>query len=102
MLLALAGAAVGFQGSGPLIAVGAISHESNSFNPACTQLSDFRCETPGRQDLETRAAEHDVLSGVITGALAFLFESRAQRRRITTPELHLTYRAPRHACFQRN
>ncbi|MBI3698203.1 MAG: hypothetical protein HY238_25625 [Acidobacteria bacterium] len=37
-----------------------------------------------------------------TGALAFLFESRQQKRRIETPELKVSYRAPRHAYFQRS
>ncbi len=37
-----------------------------------------------------------------TGALAMLFESRAQKRRIETPELAIRYRPPEHAYFQRS
>jgi hypothetical protein len=36
-----------------------------------------------------------------TGALAFLFESRARRRRVPTPALSLSYQAPRNAYFER-
>lgn len=37
-----------------------------------------------------------------TCALSVLFESRAWRRRLETPELGITYRAPREAYFQRS
>ena len=37
-----------------------------------------------------------------TGALAFLFESRARRQRLATSELAVTYRAPRDTWFQRS
>ncbi|HWQ57261.1 MAG TPA: hypothetical protein VN442_26495 [Bryobacteraceae bacterium] len=36
-----------------------------------------------------------------TGALSFLFESRARRERIATPELDVRYRAPQRAYFQK-
>jgi hypothetical protein len=36
-----------------------------------------------------------------TGTLAFLFESRAWKKRIETPELRIRYRAPRDTFFQR-
>ena len=35
-----------------------------------------------------------------TGALSFLFESRRQKRLISTPELNVAYRAPQHAYFE--
>ncbi len=37
-----------------------------------------------------------------TGVLSFLFESRARKERVATPELAITYRAPRHCWFQRS
>jgi hypothetical protein len=36
-----------------------------------------------------------------TGALAFLFESRARRRRVPTPALSVSYQAPQNAYFER-
>jgi hypothetical protein len=36
-----------------------------------------------------------------TCALSVLFESRAWKKRIETPELNISYRAPRDAYFQR-
>jgi len=36
-----------------------------------------------------------------TGALALLFEARAQKKRLATPELKVAYRAPRNTYFQR-
>lgn len=36
-----------------------------------------------------------------TGALAFLFESRAMRSRVRTPELNTSYQAPENAYFER-
>lgn len=37
-----------------------------------------------------------------TGVLAFLFESRYQKKRIATPELKIAYRAPENTYFQRS
>jgi hypothetical protein len=37
-----------------------------------------------------------------TGALCFLFESRRQRKPLATPELAVTYQAPKTAYFQRS
>lgn len=37
-----------------------------------------------------------------TGALSFLFESRARKQRVETPELQIAYRAPHHCYFQRS
>jgi hypothetical protein len=37
-----------------------------------------------------------------TGVLAMLFESRAQKRRLETPELAIRYRPPEHAYFERS
>jgi len=37
-----------------------------------------------------------------TGALAFLFESRARRARVATPELAIRYRAPRNCYYERS
>jgi hypothetical protein len=36
-----------------------------------------------------------------TGALSLLFESRARKQRVETPELAIRYRAPRHTFYQR-
>jgi microcystin degradation protein MlrC len=54
----------------PVIAVGGISHESNSFNPSRTTLADFARRTPSPQDLEKLASGHDTLAGIIAGAHA--------------------------------
>jgi hypothetical protein len=35
-----------------------------------------------------------------TGVLAFVFESRRQKRRLETPELKIVYQAPLHAYFE--
>jgi hypothetical protein len=37
-----------------------------------------------------------------SGALSFLFESRAQKKRVSTPELAITYRSPKNCWFQRS
>jgi hypothetical protein len=37
-----------------------------------------------------------------SGALAFLFDSRHQKKRVATPELKIEYRAPRNVYFQRS
>ncbi len=52
----------------PAVAVGRISHESNSFNPARTTLADFDRRTPGLADLERLAEGHDTLAGIVSGA----------------------------------
>lgn len=36
-----------------------------------------------------------------TGTLSFLFESRVQKKRLETPELHIEYKAPENTFFQR-
>ncbi len=36
-----------------------------------------------------------------TGTLAFLFDSREQKRRVETPQLSVAYEAPKHCYFQR-
>jgi hypothetical protein len=36
-----------------------------------------------------------------SGILAFLFDSREQKRRVETPELAIQYRAPANVFFQR-
>jgi hypothetical protein len=36
-----------------------------------------------------------------TGMLSFLFESRVQKKRLETPELHIEYKAPENTFFQR-
>ena len=45
--LLLAMSAVNAQSRRPLVAVGGIKHESNSFNPAKTTLKDYSVEEPG-------------------------------------------------------
>ncbi|MEZ5367323.1 MAG: hypothetical protein R2748_34530 [Bryobacterales bacterium] len=39
---------------------------------------------------------------LVTGALAFAFESREKKRRIETPQLAIRYEAPEHDYFQRS
>ncbi|MBM3745217.1 MAG: M81 family metallopeptidase, partial [Acidobacteria bacterium] len=55
----------------PVIAVGGISHESNSFNPAKTALADFGLRTLTVADLKEAASGHDILAGVVEGARQF-------------------------------
>ena len=71
VLLALPALLAWAQTRRPLIAVGGISHESDSFNPAKTGLAEFGRETPTEADLKTRAPGHDMLSGIIEGAQQF-------------------------------
>src|SRR5262245_38043173 len=57
----------------PLIAVGGISHESNSFNPSKTQLKDFsrRKVAPVEEVLEEWSKSSDIISGYVEGARRF-------------------------------
>jgi len=55
----------------PLIAVGGISHESNSFNPAKTTLADFGRRTLTEAGLKEAISGHDILAGVVEGARQF-------------------------------
>lgn len=61
------------QSRQPLIAVGGISHESNSFNPAKTELNDFsrRKTAPVEQVLEEWSKSSDIVSGYVEGARRF-------------------------------
>jgi len=54
----------------PLIAVGGIGHESNSFNPAKTGLADFHLRKIGplEQLLEDWSKSNDIISGYVEGA----------------------------------
>lgn len=58
------------QSKRPLIAIGGISHESNSFNPAKTTYADFhrRGTGPTSQLLSEWASSNDEVSGYIEGA----------------------------------
>ena len=58
----------------PVIAVGGISHESNSFNPAVTALADFGRRTLTEAGLKEAASGHDILAGVVEGARQFGLE----------------------------
>jgi microcystin degradation protein MlrC len=64
------------QSSRPRIAVGGISHESNSFNPAKTQLADFerRRVEPVDQALLEWSKSNDEVSGYVEGARRFGLE----------------------------
>ncbi len=64
------------QNQTPRIAVGGISHESNSFNPAKTGLADFRQRpiTPAAKVLDDWAKENDTISGFVEGAGRFGLE----------------------------
>jgi len=57
----------------PVIAVGGISHESNSFNPSKTQLKDFsrRKAAPVDEVLEEWSKSSDIISGYVEGARRF-------------------------------
>ena len=54
----------------PIIAIGGIMHESDTFNPAKTELSDFvrRGTTPPAEALAEWARSNDEVSGYIEGA----------------------------------
>src|SRR6516225_11623367 len=54
----------------PLIAIGSVMHESDTFNPSKTELSDFtlRRTTPREQALEESSKSNDEISGYIEGA----------------------------------
>jgi microcystin degradation protein MlrC len=58
------------RGEGPVIAVGEISHESNSFSAAATQLADFgwRADVPAESTLCAEAAASTVVSGYVEAA----------------------------------
>jgi microcystin degradation protein MlrC len=64
------------QSRRPLIAVGGISHESNSFNPAKTTYADFRQRevTSIDQALREWAKSNDEVSGYIEGARQYGLE----------------------------
>lgn len=51
-----------------LIAVGGISHESNSFNPVPTVLADFRRRGLAPAELAQAARGHDTLAGIVSEA----------------------------------
>ena len=53
----------------PIIAIGGIMHESDTFNPAQTELSDFapRRTTPRAEALAEWARSNDEVSGYIEG-----------------------------------
>jgi len=57
----------------PRIAVGGISHESNSFNPARTVLEDFgrRDAVPPAEFLAAAARENTTVSGYVEGARSY-------------------------------
>ncbi|MGC8793457.1 MAG: M81 family metallopeptidase [Bryobacteraceae bacterium] len=54
--------------SPPLIAVGGISHETNSFNPSLTLLAEFDRRTPTEAELDQRTSGHDTVAGIVAGA----------------------------------
>lgn len=58
------------QARTPRVALGKISHESNSFNPARTTLTDFarRPIAPLQEVLASWAKNNDVISGFVEGA----------------------------------
>ena len=64
------------QTSRPRIAVAGISHESNSFNPSKTDLSEFRRVrfTPNPEVLKELAQRNDMLAGYAEGALRHGFD----------------------------
>lgn len=74
LLLGVSVLAASAQSRRPLIAVGGLSHESNSFNPAQTTLADFGRRALTAADLQEAAAGHDTLAGVIAGAREFGLE----------------------------
>ena len=62
--------------SRPRIAVAGISHESNSFNPSKTGLSEFRRVrfTPSPEVLKELSQRNDMLAGYAEGALRHGFD----------------------------
>jgi len=67
------------------------TQNSNNFSPLVDSIA--RMFTAGRLDYPV---ERTLLT---TGALAFLMESRQQRRRLETPALKIAYRAPVRSYF---
>src|SRR5206468_473322 len=65
--------ALSAESARPRIAIGGISHESNSFNPSKTKLADFkrRNTEPFDQVLLEWAKSNDEVSGYIEGARRF-------------------------------
>ena len=68
--------ALSAESARPRIAIGGISHESNSFNPSKTKLADFkrRNTEPFDQVLLEWAKSNDEVSGYIEGARRFGLE----------------------------
>ncbi len=75
-LLLLCPVVLSAQSRRPLIAIGGISHESNSFNPAKTTYADFRQRevTSIDQALREWARTNDEVSGYIEGARQYGLE----------------------------
>src|SRR6185503_19140687 len=76
------------QGRQPLIAIGGIAHESNSFNPAKTQLSDFsrRKTAPVEEVLQEWSKSSDIISGYVEGARRFGLRLHPTLVAVATPK----------------
>ncbi len=69
VLLALAGALAAAETHRPLIAIGGINHETNTFNPRKTVLGDFTARNiPAEEFLREEAKSSSTVSGFIAGA----------------------------------
>ena len=76
------------QARQPLIAVGGIAHESNSFNPSKTQLSDFsrRKTAPIEEVLQEWSKSSDIISGYVEGARRFGLKLHPTLVAVATPK----------------
>jgi microcystin degradation protein MlrC len=76
------------QARQPLIAVGGIAHESNSFNPSKTQLSDFsrRKTAPVGEVLQEWSKSSDIISGYVEGARRFGLKLHPTLVAVATPK----------------
>lgn len=74
LMLLLISAALDAQPSRPLIAIGGIRHESNSFSSVKTRLEDFKRLPSGDAVLKEWAASNDEIAGFVEGGERFGLE----------------------------
>lgn len=81
----------GQQSKPPLVAIGSIMHESNSYNPERTGLADWsRLEIAGENKLDTWVRTQSEVSGFILGAREAGFELHPTFMASATPKGHVT------------
>ena len=94
-MLVVPGLLLSAQTSMPRIAVGGISHETNSFNPQETDLSDFGWKGNGPDDdfLKEHAKANTTISGYLAGAQRFGLQLYPTLLASATPKGPVTDRA---------